>query len=103
MESLTQKQRRYLKGLAHSLRPLVQVGQKGVTDTLVQALDEALTAHELIKMKFVEVKDRDSKQRHTEQIVRLVSCDIVGTIGHTVILYRPRKDPEKRSIHLPTP
>lgn len=103
MNSLTQRQRKYLKGLAHALKPVVQVGQKGVTEALVQALGEALATHELIKMKFVDIKDKASKQRHTDEIVRLVSCDIVGMIGHTVILYRPCEDPQKRSIQLPSP
>ncbi len=49
MEKLKGFQKKYLKGLAHSKKPLVFVGQKGVTPTLIKAVDEALGTHELIK------------------------------------------------------
>ena len=55
-------QKKYLRGLAHGLKPLVFVGQKGVTPALVDALNQALSDHELIKVKFIEFKEKDQKK-----------------------------------------
>lgn len=101
MATLTPRQRRYLKGLAHSLKPVVQIGQNGVTETVVRALEDALTAHELIKVQFVDVKEKDTKHLLAHRIESALSCEIVGTIGHRVIFYRPHKEAKKRGIQLP--
>ena len=58
MNELTSSQCKYLRGLAHKKKPVVQVGQKGMTDALVKALDDALETHELIKIKFVDYKEK---------------------------------------------
>ena len=96
---LTGKQRKHLRGLAHSLKPLVHVGGKGLTPELVQQLDEALDHHELVKVKFLEFKD--VKRELTAEMISELDCAEAGTIGHHVIVYRPARDPEKRSIKLP--
>ena len=96
---LTGKQRKHLRGLAHSLKPLVHVGAKGLTPEVLRQLDEALEHHELIKVKFLDFKD--SKQELTSEIESELGCASAGIIGHHVILYRPSSDAEKRLIHLP--
>ena len=55
-------QKKYLKGLAHSLKPTVFVGQKGAVPSVIKALDEALDTHELIKVKFIEFKEKSQKE-----------------------------------------
>ena len=94
-------QRKYLRGLAHSMKPVVFVGQKGVTASLAKAIDEALDTHELIKVKFVEFKEKARKTAITAQIEKDSGAVLAGLIGHTAILYRPHRDPEKRRIQLP--
>lgn len=94
-------QRKYLRGLAHPLKPVVQVGQKGLTDAVVDSVDEALEIHELVKVKFIEHKERNQKAYFTEIIETKTGAEMVGMIGHTAIFYRPRPDPEKRGIALP--
>ncbi len=100
MEPLTSAQRKYLRGLANRLDALVIVGKQGVTDNLIQAVDDALTAHELIKVRFNEFKDE--KDALSETIAGATSSHIAGRIGHVLILYREQPDPEKRAIRLPS-
>ena len=101
MNSLDSSQKKYLRGLAHKLKPVAFVGQKGVTDTLVRAIDEALAFHELIKVKFVEFREKEKKKELTESIGKRTGSEMVGMIGHTAILYRPGADPEQRKIKVP--
>ena len=101
MEKLKGFQKKYLKGLAHSKKPLVFVGQKGVTPTLIKAVDEALGTHELIKVKFIEFKGKDQKDEVSGRIEKKTGSELVGIIGHMAIFYRRQKDPEKRKITIP--
>ena len=93
-------QRKYLRGLAHGLKPVILIGQKGKTDTVVKALDEALSHHELVKIKFNEFKEKAEKQRLTALLESETSSHFVGMIGHIAIFYRPHPEPEKRKILL---
>ena len=98
---LSGTQRKYLRGLAHRLKPVVIVGQNGVSDTVIQSADSALARHELIKVKFNEYKEKPAKTELSALIESRTSSELVGMIGHTAIFYRQNKDPEKRSIQLP--
>jgi len=101
MQPLTGSQAKYLRGIAHRLKPVVFVGQKGISASLLASLQEALSAHELIKVRFVDLKDRQTKAECLAEIERRADCRLAGLIGHTAILYRPHPDPEKRKIVLP--
>jgi len=63
MKKLTSIQSKYLRGLAHALKPVVFVGQKGVTDALFKSTDEAFQRHELIKVKFIDFKEKEKKRQ----------------------------------------
>ena len=56
MKKLKGYQKKYLKGLAHGMKPLVFVGQKGLSPAVIKAVDESLKKHELIKLKFIDFK-----------------------------------------------
>ena len=86
MSTLTSFQRKFLRGQAHSLEAYVLVGKQGVTGTLIQAINEALEANELIKIRFNDHKDE--KKALTEQIAAEAPCEIAGIIGHVAILNR---------------
>ena len=101
MSPLSSRHRKYLRGLAHHHKPSVHVGQKGLTKNLFAALDQALLTHELIKIKFVEIKDRRLKASLIEELQNASRGEVVGTIGHVVIFYRQHPDPLKRKIVLP--
>ncbi|SHL15881.1 RNA-binding protein [Desulfatibacillum alkenivorans DSM 16219] len=94
-------ERKYLRGLAHSMKPVVIVGQKGLTDGLIASVDEALDLHELIKVKFGDYKEKALKTEISEAIEKGAKCEMVGMIGHMAIFYRRQEDPEKRQITLP--
>ena len=101
MKKLTGHQAKYLRGLAHGLKPVVFVGQKGVTDELIASTEQALTRHELIKIKFIDFKKNQQKKEIAEAIEAKTGCFMAGMIGHIAILYRQHDDPEKRRVVLP--
>ena len=101
MEALKAYQKKFLKGLAHSLKPVVFIGQKGLTRSLISSIHDALNTHELIKVKFVEFKEKQQKDSLAEAIQAETGCRLAGIIGHIAIFYRRQADPEKRKIQLP--
>ena len=101
MVALQGFQKRYLRGVAHALKPVVFVGQRGFTTQLVDALNEALDRHELVKIKFVEFKEKDRKQAIIAKLEDAAACELVDRIGHMATFYRRQTDPEKRKIVLP--
>jgi RNA-binding protein len=91
-------QRHYLRGLAHSLKPVVQVGHAGVTQGVIAQIDAALYTHELIKVKLGEEPPAQRRTIATE-IERAVRASAVQIVGRVLVLYRRRAhDPE---IELP--
>lgn len=101
MNSLKGFQRKYLKGLAHGIKPVVYIGQKGMTDSLLKSVDSALKDHELIKMKFNDFKEKDDKNNIITKIEQKTGAEKVGMIGHTAIMFRQNEDSEKQKIMLP--
>ena len=101
MDDLKGFQKRFLRGLAHSFKPVVFVGQKGFTTTLVKAMKDALEHHELVKVKFIDFKEKEKKLTLVQQIEESVPCELVGLVGHIATFYRRQPDPEKRKIVLP--
>jgi RNA-binding protein len=99
--TLTGFQKKYLRGLAHGLKPIVLIGQKGISDTLIQAVDSALIDHELIKVRFNEFKEKAQKTAIIADIEKNCQCHTAGLIGHMAILFRQNPDPDKRKIMLP--
>jgi RNA-binding protein len=98
LDKLKGFQKQYLKGLAHSLKPYVFIGHKGITESLLKSVNEALETHELIKVKFVDFKEKEMKKEITAEMEKMASCELVGSIGHIAIFYREQKDPGKRKI-----
>jgi len=99
MIELNSSQRRRLKSLAHHLEPVVMVGRKGFSENLSKAVDKALSDHELIKIKFVDLKDE--KRELTDEIISSVNASLVGIIGNIAILYRENPDiPAKERIRV---
>jgi RNA-binding protein len=90
---LTGRQRKALRGRAHRLEPIVQVGREGVTDAVVRAVDETLATHELVKVRLHEPEDKKADAAALAEGTRSALC---GLVGHTVILYRPH--PERPRI-----
>jgi len=101
MKKITSTQAKYLRGIAHGLKPVVYVGQKGVTDALISSTEEAFDRHELIKIKFIDFKEKKQKTDIARSLESRTGSHLAGIIGHIAILYRQHPDPEKRKIVLP--
>jgi RNA-binding protein len=95
---LTSAQARFLRGQAHDLKAILQVGGKGVTPALVAEVDAALEQHELIKVK-VAAGEREARDTMIGAIATRTGAALVQRIGHTAVLYRQSQD--KRQIVLP--
>ena len=95
---LKPSQKRYLRGLAHDLKPVILVGQKGVTPAVLDELEGALSHHELIKVKFAD-DDRESRAASIEEIRARSGAKIVQTIGRIACFFR--FNPERAQFTLP--
>lgn len=95
--TLSNKQKQYLKGLAHSLKPVVLLGANGLTEGVLAEIELALAHHELIKIKVPE-EDRELRQQIYATVVEHTAAQQVQVIGKMQILYRPS---EQRKIQLP--
>ena len=96
--ALTNAQIRFLRGQAHDLKAMLQVGGKGITEALVAEVELALEHHELIKVK-VAGEDREARDAMITSLTERADAALVQRIGHTAVLYRPSRD--KRQIVLP--
>ena len=85
---LSNKQKQYLKGLAHSLKPVVQLGNNGLTEGVIAEIDASLEHHELIKVK-IPTDDKAEKQLIIDAIIGETDSINVQTIGHILVIYKP--------------
>ena len=96
--SLSNNQTKTLRGLAHSLKPVVMVGQNGLKDTIFEEVETALGFHELIKVKIAA--DRDEREEIMNEILKKSKADKVQQIGQVLVLFR--RNPENPKIVLPS-
>ena len=96
--SLTPRERTHLKGRAHPLEPIVQVGQGGLSDAVVAELERALTAHGLIKVK-INGTDRAARRAIAEAICTRTDAAAVHQVGKIIVLWRPTpEEPEEDDV-----
>ena len=84
---ITKKQKQYLKGLANPLSPGVIIGKEGLTDNIIESIDEYLTSHELLKVSVL----KSCKQPKEEIILDVQShthCELISSLGHRFVVYR---------------
>lgn len=96
--ALTEKQKKYLRGLAHPREPVVMIGQSGLSAGVVKEMDQALSAHELIKVR-ARVGDREERDAIFEALTSETGSHLVQRIGNVGVFYRRHKD--KPRIILP--
>ena len=97
--SLTEKQRRHLRGLGHSLKPIIFIGQAGASPAVMAETTRALHDHELVKVR-VTGMERDDRDQALDSLAQGTKSEIVGRIGHTAVLHR--RNPEKTRIVIPS-
>jgi RNA-binding protein len=85
--ALTPKVRQQLKGKAHKLKPVVMLGNQGLTDAVKKEIDRALNDHELIKIK-IQSQDRDDRRAAFAEICESLQCEMVQQIGSVGVVYR---------------
>ncbi|MBN1547639.1 MAG: ribosome assembly RNA-binding protein YhbY [Syntrophaceae bacterium] len=90
---LTGKQKRYLRGLGHDLKPVITIGKNEITDTLIRETDTALERHELIKIKLLESSLTERKEAAGE-LAESLKADVAQILGRTFLLYRPSREPK---------
>jgi RNA-binding protein len=95
--SLNKKQIQHLKGVAHSLKPVVLLGNNGLTEAVVAEIDYALNHHELIKVK-IPTDDKENKALIVDAICRETQSIKVQVIGKTLVIYRKS---EENKIRIP--
>jgi len=93
---LTSSQRKRLRGLAHPLHPVVQLGRGGLGEPLLAAIDQELARHELIKVRLAG--EKEEKRALVAAIEERLGCASAGLVGHVVILFRPAADPAERRV-----
>lgn len=98
---LNEQQKKFLRGLGHQRKPLIIVGDAGLTESLMAEFESTLSHHELIKVR-VRVGDRDARDAIITQLCERSGAVLVQRIGNVALLYRPnlKKKPDKR-IRLP--
>ena len=94
---LNSKQFAHLKSLSHSLNPVVQVGHKGLTDSVINEIQISIKAHELIKIKLQE-KDKNKRKLLLDEICKKINGQAINMIGMQIVIFKP-SEPSK--IDLP--
>jgi RNA-binding protein len=95
---LSEKQRRHLKGLAHPLKPVILMGNAGLTEPVIAETQRALNDHELIKVRLPGL-DREDRDAALALLAERTGSTMVTRIGHVAVLYKPH--PELPRILLP--
>jgi len=99
MEELTGRQRRYLRGLANTLRATVFLGREGISEAVLRGVEEAYVNQELIKVRLERGCPLERREAG-RQLAEATRSHLVQVLGHTLLLYRP--DPEEPRLQLPS-
>ena len=96
---LTERQKKKLRGLGHQLKPVVTVGQAGVTDALLREFEQSLEHHELMKVK-VAVGDREQRDRILATLCEHAGAELVQRVGNIGLLLRLRDKKSRLAAEL---
>lgn len=94
---LTGKQRASLRGMANTLQPIFQIGKGGLNENLLDQLDDALRARELIKISILETAGLDTRET-CDELARLLRAEPVQCLGRKLVLYRRNHENPKIEI-----
>ncbi|ANO51520.1 ribosome assembly RNA-binding protein YhbY [Woeseia oceani] len=95
---ISESQKKYLRGLGHSLKPVVTVADAGLSEAVMKEFDSTINHHELIKVK-VRIGDRQQRDQIIEQLCESGSAELITRIGNVALLFRRNK--KKPKIKLP--
>lgn len=94
MNNLTNNQKKYLRSLGHHLKPVVMIGQNGLSEAVLLELESTMEKHELLKIK-IRTEDRDEKHKMIDKIVNYSKSNLVQVVGNIVLIYRPFEEESK--------
>ncbi|QBB71352.1 ribosome assembly RNA-binding protein YhbY [Pseudolysobacter antarcticus] len=97
-KGISNTQRRYLRGLAHQLKPVIMVGNKGITESLLKEFDSALARHELVKVK-LSSEDRDERKSQIAAMADSGQAEVVQSVGRVALYFR--RNSEEPVLALP--
>ena len=97
--TLTESAKKTLRGLGHKLKPVIMIGDSGLSDNVRTEFESALEHHELIKVK-VRVGDRSARDEIIAELCNTSGAVLVQRIGNVALLYR--ENPEKKTIKIPS-
>ena len=97
-QPLSAKAKKHLRKLGHKLHPVVQIGNKGMKQSIIEATNEALLIHELIKIK-ANVGDKDERSALINTLATKTDAQIVASIGFTALIYKPNPEDPKINLH----
>lgn len=93
MKALSPTQLRFLRARAHDLHPVVMIGAKGLSETVLREIETALDSHELIKIKDSSGA-KAQRQAHLKQICETTQCQAVQSVGNMLIVFRRAASPK---------
>ncbi len=96
--NLSESRKKFLRGLGHQLKPLVAVGDAGLSNSVMQEFESTISHHELIKVRIL-AGSRENRDSLIDELCRQGSANLVQRIGNVALIYRP--NPDKPSIKLP--
>lgn len=94
--ALNSRQRQFLKAQAHSLNPVVMLGNDGLSDAVIKEMESSIAHHELIKIK---LNAGETRKEQAQQAADAVGAELVNVVGRTAVLFR--QDPENSRFILP--
>jgi RNA-binding protein len=95
---LSEAQKKYLRGLGHGLKPLIMVGDAGLSASVLAEYETTLAHHELIKVR-VRAADRKARNEIIEELCRVAAAALIQRVGNIALLYR--ENPERKKIVIP--
>ena len=98
--TLSEPQKKKLRGLGHKLKPVVTVGEAGLSESLVAEFESSLEHHELMKIR-VRTGDRSARDAIISELCTTSGAELIQRVGNVALLYKenPEKKDKKRSSH----
>lgn len=100
-DMLSESQKKHLRGLGHKLKPVIMVGDAGLTGSLLEEFESTIAHHELIKVR-IRAGDRDLRDRLISELCQAAAAELVQRIGNVALLFRANPKKKKNRILLPS-
>ncbi|MDF0478758.1 ribosome assembly RNA-binding protein YhbY [Vagococcus sp. PNs007] len=93
------KQKRFLRSEAHHLNPIIQIGKGGLTESVIDQIEETLERRELIKISLLQNTDEVADDV-AEALTQAINCDVVQIIGRVLVVFKPSSKEKFQKISI---